>query len=191
MEKTNFKSGFCGAAPDNDNVNIHSLSTLGKLRMLAYYGFRFLANPAYINSSWFDTLWGFASYYLIPHNYLFLFNHIKWDEKKIDALLTGQYGWEMAPDCSTTWRIGDGTAPFYNYIYYVAAGFTENDTLRSNQIREGDITREEGLEMVKRDNQPRYDAMKWYCDIIGINFVQALKVILKMPRLYGGKHNQG
>ena len=25
---------------------------------------------------------------------------------------------ELAPDTRTTWRIGDGTAAFYNYIYY-------------------------------------------------------------------------
>ena len=47
------------------------------------------------------------------------------------------YGWERAVDTSSTWRLGDATAPFYNYIYYTVAGFTEHDTFRSNQIREG------------------------------------------------------
>lgn len=46
-------------------------------------------------------------------------------------------------DTNTTWRIGDGTAAFYNYVYYTVAGFTEHDTFRSNQIREGQMTREE------------------------------------------------
>ena len=31
----------------------------------------------------------------------------------------------------------DGTAGFYNYVYHTVAGFTEHDTFRSNQIREG------------------------------------------------------
>ena len=35
-----------------------------------------------------------------------------------------------------------GTAAFYNYIYYTLAGVSEHDTFRSNQIKEGQITRE-------------------------------------------------
>ena len=27
--------------------------------------------------------------------------------------------WESADDTKSTWRIGDGTASFYNYIYYI------------------------------------------------------------------------
>ena len=42
-------------------------------------------------------------------------------------------------DTKSTWRIGDGTASFYNYVYTLVAGFSENDTFRSNQIREGMI----------------------------------------------------
>ena len=51
---------------------------------------------------------------------------------------------EFAKDSKTSWRIGDGTASFYNYIYYTIAGFTEHDTFRSNQIREGVISRDQG-----------------------------------------------
>ena len=44
--------------------------------------------------------------------------------------------------------IGDGTAAFYNYVYQTIAGFTEHDTFRSNQIREGMITREQAMQLV-------------------------------------------
>jgi glutamine---fructose-6-phosphate transaminase (isomerizing) len=62
----------------------------------------------------------------------------------------------LATDTNTPWRIGDGTSAFYNYIYYLVAGFTEHDTFRSNQIREGDISREEALRLVEDENRPRY-----------------------------------
>ncbi len=84
----------------------------------------------------------------------------------------------------STWRIGDGTAAFYNYIYLTVAGFTENDTFRSNQIREGMITREEGLRLALRDNSPRYDSIKWYFDTIGIDMESAIKTINNIPKLY-------
>ncbi|MEO6533006.1 MAG: hypothetical protein ABIO06_05460, partial [Pseudolysinimonas sp.] len=89
-----------------------------------------------------------------------------------------------APDTQTTWRIGDGTAAFYNYAYYTIAGFTEHDTFRSNQIREGDITREEALRLVEEENQPRYPNLKWYLDVVGIDFATAIGAINRAPKLY-------
>ena len=53
---------------------------------------------------------------------------MKWDENEINKTLINDYEWELAPDTTTTWRIGDGTAAFYNYVYKLA-GFTEHDTL--------------------------------------------------------------
>lgn len=55
--------------------------------------------------------------------------------EKIEKVILEEYDWERAEGRDETWRIGDGTAPFYNYIYYKLAGFTEFDTFKSNQIR--------------------------------------------------------
>ena len=110
--------------------------------------------------------------------------YIPWDEETIAVTLRDEYDWEIAGDTSTTWRIGDGTASFYNYVYYYCAGFTENDTFRSNQIREGQLTRERALEIVQTENQPRFDAINWYCETIGIDMIEALKRIVQMPTLY-------
>ena len=52
-----------------------------------------------------------------------------------------EYNWEVAEDTSTTWRIGDGTAAFYNYIYQTIAGFAEDEVMLSNMIREQHLTR--------------------------------------------------
>ena len=96
----------------------------------------------------------------------------------------GKYDWEIAPDTNTTWRIGDGTAAFYNYIYYRIAGFTEHDTFRSNQIREGQITREQAIKFVEDENQPRYANLKWYLDTINLDFEDTIKVINSIPKIY-------
>jgi hypothetical protein len=95
-----------------------------------------------------------------------------------------EYDWERAPDTKTTWRIGDGTAAFYNYIYYTVAGFTEHDTFRSNQIREGDLTREQALEIIMDENRPRYPNIKWYLDAIGMRFSDVIPVINAIPKLW-------
>ncbi len=184
LEKTDFKSGFCGVKPKFDIDHVYDFALFDKAKLLFYYLWQYASNPAYINSSLLDSLGAYISSYFMSHEYFYLFRYIRWDEEEINNILINQYDWEVATDTDNTWRIGDGTAPFYNYIYYTVAGFTENDTFRSNQIREGVITRDEALRLVNRDNQPRYESMKWYCDTININLEDTIKIINKIPKLY-------
>lgn len=183
LEKTNFKSGFCGIRPKRLG-EIYSLSAIGKLKIALYYLNQFSHNPAYMNSSISDTMFAYLSYYLLPHDFLRIYKFIQWDEGKIEKTLINNYDWETAKDTQTTWRIGDGTAAIYNYIYFMGAGLTENDTFRSNQIRESQIDREKALELSREENQPRFESMKWYCDIVGVDFQKTLKTINLIPRVY-------
>ncbi len=141
-------------------------------------------SPGYFNSSLWDTLSG--EYYRSfgeKTDYFHIFDYWRWDEHTIDETLD-MYDWERAPDTPTTWRIGDGTAAFYNYVYYTVAGFTEHDTFRSNQIREGEMTRSEALSLVKAENQPRYPNIKWYVDAVGLDYASVIKTVNEIPRLY-------
>src|SRR5690606_30996958 len=106
--------------------------------------------------------------YFTPKEYLYLFRYILWDEQEIEKTLINEYDWELAPDTKSSWRIGDGTQAFYNYIYYVGSGLTEHDTFRSNQIREGAIDRARALELAHIGNQPRLESLIWYFDTIGL-----------------------
>ena len=185
LEKTVFKQGFLGI--DARETTIHKPSTLpllGKVGMLYKYGSRFARNPAYFNRSMADTLFAFFSYYVIKQNYFSLFDYLPWEEGRINDTLIGVYDWETAPDTESTWRIGDGTAPFYNYIYYTVAGFTEYDTFRSNQIREGALDRKTALELVYAENQPRFKSIRDYTQMINIDFDETIRVIDRIPKLY-------
>jgi glucosamine--fructose-6-phosphate aminotransferase (isomerizing) len=185
LENTDFKAGFAGIRPNFEKERIDKQSTLAKFQMPLYYMRNFLANPGYLNVSLPDTYSAFKAYYTEPREvYLLLFDYIPWNEESLDRTLKDEYNWEISPDTTSTWRIGDGTAAFYNYVYGLVAGFTEFDTFRSNQIREGMITREEGLAHVLRENRPRFESMMWYFETIGVDMERALKVINAMPRLY-------
>ncbi len=102
----------------------------------------------------------------------------------ISNTILNDYGWERANDTNSTWRIGDGTAPFYNYIYYRICGFSEYDTFRSNQIREGMLSREEALSHIYEENRPRAEAFNEYCKTIGIDALEAVRIINKQNTLY-------
>lgn len=184
LETTNFKSGYCGIPPAFGTNHTYTLSSLNKLKMAFYYARQYLQNPGYINSSILDTVGAFASYYIIPHNYLNLFDYLDWDEETIMSPLLDEYDWELAPDTNMTWRIGDGTAAFYNYIYFYVAGFTENDTFRSNQIREGTLSRSEALALAADENRPRFESLQWYCQTVGLDTVHALERIQSISKLY-------
>jgi hypothetical protein len=184
LEVTHFKAGFLGVPPDFEEKSVYSH---GAMKQLRYQFLRLQAmvkSQGYFNSSLWDTLSGeYYRSFTEKSDYFHIFDYWRWDEKQIDSTLA-EYDWEKAPDTNTTWRIGDGTAAFYNYVYYTVAGFTEHDTFRSNQIREGDLTREEALALVEDENRPRYPNIKWYLDAVGVDFKSAIEVVNDIPKLF-------
>lgn len=184
LEKEEFKAGYCGIKDADPGGVIHHLSWKNKLKLLTYYTKQYFLNPSYINDSMFDVAFGYFSTYIKPHNYLYLWHYLPWEESKIIDTLTKQYDWELSDDTPTSWRIGDGTPAFYNYIYYQVQGFTENDSLRSRQIREGLISRKKALALVKMENQPQYKNLKWYFDTLDLDGDMVLKKVDEMKKKY-------
>ena len=177
-EITHVKHGFLGIKPNFSNKKTYNH---GLISQMEYQSKRFkvmLNNLDYFNTSIFDNLYGeFSRSIKKHHDYYYLFNYFKWDENEINNTLLNIYDWEKSQDTDSTWRIGDGAAPFYNYIYYTMTGFTEFDTFRSNQIREGVINRNDALELIKKENRPRYQSIKWFLDVIGLDFKTTIKRI--------------
>jgi glutamine---fructose-6-phosphate transaminase (isomerizing) len=185
LENTEFKTGFMGLAPDFDKKRIYSLSVKNQIKLFGYVAGNFVKSPNYINQSILDSLGSYAARYLAPkRDYFHLFDYYKWDETEINGILKNEYKWESAIDTKSTWRIGDGTASFYNYIYYTIAGFSENDTFRSNQIREGMLDRETALMLVEEENFPRYETLRWYFEIVGLDFTEVITRVNAVPKLY-------
>lgn len=185
LEVTHFKAGFLGVPPDFEEKRVYMH---GWSKQMNYQWLRFkamLKSPGYFNSSLWDTISGeYYRSFTEKSDYYHIFDYWRWDEKICDDTLK-HYDWELAPDTSTTWRIGDGTAAFYNYVYYTMAGFTEHDTFRSNQIREGQITREKALSLVEDENKPRYQNIRWYLDAIGLDFKETVAIINKNHLIFG------
>ena len=186
LEQREFFLGFAGINQKlKNNQRMYSYNLFNKIKMLYWYSLQFLLNPAYINSALLDNFNGFLASFVRKDDFLHLYNYEKWDEEEIKKVLVEKYNWQ--DDVSygkNQWRMGDGQTAFNNFVYYTLAGFSEYDNFRSNQIREGLISREEALELCKHDNEVKYDTLKNFSDVIGFNLDNVLSRINCLDKLY-------
>ena len=184
-EFTSFKTGFAGVVDSfSKEKNLKNIlqasSNLSKLKLSLFYLKRVLENPYYINNGLVDAILGFKQSNIDKKDYLQFFEYEEWNENEINQILINEYGWETDPSIQSTWRIGDGTAPFYNFIYKALAGFSEHDTFRNNQVLSNIITRENALNLVKSENEPRFERIREYLDLIDFNYDQTINTILEL-----------
>jgi glucosamine--fructose-6-phosphate aminotransferase (isomerizing) len=169
FEPAGFKTGFAGIDETKIYANTFGISKMNKLKLLAFYSTQSIVNPSYLNSSLVDSMAGLYSYYFKKIDYLQVFDFIPWKENEVIESLQKHYGWESSTESKSTWRIGDASAPFYNYLYLYFAGFTENDVYLSNLIREGQISRQQALIRLQEDNLPNAIGFYRYCELIGLD----------------------
>jgi len=163
-----FKAGFAGVAKEPYKFN-----RFDAFVMALNYFFEYVKNPRYFNGSIVYMLKGWLDFFIFRYPYktewLNYFEYIKWNETEILKTIREELDWEAPSDTIQTWRTDDSTSPWYNFLYYSMTGFTENDELLSNMTREGMITRKEALVRVKQENQPRYEEIKKYLEMVNVD----------------------
>ncbi len=184
IEDTPYKTGLCGIDEQDHGMTLTGLHFSDEMRLLWYYFVNYLKNPGYWNESLWDTLDAYYQTFVVKDDFLYLFHYLKWEEEEIVGTIRREYDWEVATDTTTTWRIGDGTAPFYNYIYMTMAGFSEDEVMLSNMIREGVLTRDQALAKAAEFNKPRWPSLREFAQIVGFNLEEAIQRINAAPKLY-------
>ncbi|MBT3238821.1 MAG: hypothetical protein HOK06_03860 [Rhodospirillaceae bacterium] len=184
FERTDFKAGFAGVKENAHGNRLFGLSLANKVGLFAWYAWQYVLNPRYFNESFIDTMWAYFSTFIAKDDFTYLYHYLPWDEHDINKTLIGTYDWETAKDSDNTWRIGDGYTSFINYIYYTVAGFSEYDTFRSCQVREGLVSRDEALALVAKDNEPKMDVLYDFAKHTGFNLEEVLTRINSIEKLY-------
>ena len=182
IESTGFKSILAGARPKfNDEGGVdYRLSPLDLVRMAFGYLRGCIRSPYLLRSFFTEGALGFKDYYLMKHDFFRPFNYFAWDEALVEDVLRREYGWSTGKDDSvSSWRMGDGTAPFYNLVYKLGLGFTEHDALRANQVRFGLITRDDALKSLQSDNVIDADGVASYLSSFDIDIEEALDLLEK------------
>lgn len=184
IEDAPYKTGLMGVPQDDHGNVLTKMSTRNKAGMLWYYAKNYALNPSYLNESFFDTFNAYWQTFVVKDDFLYLFKYLEWKEDVIVNTIRREYDWEVATDTTSTWRIGDGTAAFYNYIYQTIAGFTEDEVMLANMVREGYLTREQALARAIEYSKPRWPSIAEYASLIGFSVEEALQVINAAPKLY-------
>jgi hypothetical protein len=184
IEDAPYKTGLMGVPQDDHGNTLTGMSMRNKLGMIGYFAKNYLRNPSYFNESLLDTANAFYQTFVVKDDFLYLFQYLPWREDEIVGTIRREYNWEVATDTASTWRIGDGTAAFYNYIYQTIAGFTEDDVMLANMVREDHISRDEALRRSREYAKPRWPSVREYANLIGFSAEEALQVINAAPKLY-------
>jgi hypothetical protein len=184
IEDAPYKTGLMGVPHEDYGNKLTAMTMRNKLGMLRYFAAQYAKNPSYFNESIVDTLNAYYQTFVVKDDFLYLFHYLPWHEHVVVDTIRKEYDWEIETDTTTTWRIGDGSAAFYNYIYQTIAGFTEDDVMLSNMIREGHIDRAEALSRSEEYARPRWRSIRDYAQLVGFSAEEALQVINSTPKLY-------
>jgi hypothetical protein len=153
-ESASFKEASFGSARTYFRLD-HLAKTAGK-------AFRELVNnPAYITCSWPSVIKMFlmASHSSPIVRLLYkdrtvirLFDYIPWNETEVLTTIGKNLGWKKDPDHNSPWRFDCRLDHIKKFLYKNTIGVSELEDLFSKMVREGMITREEGLERLKKED---------------------------------------
>jgi len=119
------------------------------------------ANPRYLKLNWNMVLKmylaaGHSSPYLRLRykdiTVIRLFDYIKWDEKKVVSSITNNLGWQKSPEIASPWRFDCRLDYVRRLMYASTVGVTELRDLFSKMIREKQMTREEALQRISKED---------------------------------------
>ena len=186
LEQREFFVGFCGVHENvTTTARAYHYNKKTKYKLAHYYILQYLKNLSYINESFYDSIRSYFTTFIQKDDFLYLYEYLPWNENEIETVLKKEYDWEADTAYGTNqWRMGDGQTAFTNYIYYTVAGFSEFDNFRSNQVREGLITRDEALKLAQDDNEPKFETLQYFSYLVGINLDEVLAEINSIPKLY-------
>jgi glucosamine--fructose-6-phosphate aminotransferase (isomerizing) len=175
LEFTSFKSGIAGAVSTQPNEMLE-LSRFQSFKLLYSMSLSYLKNPRLLLAGIKLPFLAFVQTYFTRPKIEYLFQHIEWDEDEIEKILM-KYDWEGPTSTSDTnrWRSGDGTADFYNYLYFTLLGYDERTANLANRTRAGLITREEALKRDNENSKPNLEGLGEYAKIVGFQLDEFLR----------------
>lgn len=115
-------------------------------RLLRYFFTFFKASFLYVNPY---TIYFRFRYPGISRYDYYLF--AEWEEKRINFILN-ELEWKLPEGCNSTWKADCTFEAVKNSVFKESLGFTYAHAMYSNLVRAGQITREEALKRLEKEN---------------------------------------
>src|SRR6185436_12791938 len=74
IEDTPYKTGLCGILEDDHGMTLTGLSFRNEMALLWYYFKNYVKNPAYLNESFWDTLYAYWCTFVVKDDFLYLYH---------------------------------------------------------------------------------------------------------------------
>lgn len=97
-----------------------------------------------------------------------LFQYLPWQEESVISRIKNELDWDSPKDVDSTWRFDCRIGHLKDYMYSKTLGFTEKTDFFSVLVREGVITREEGLSRNTAENVIHLDKIRELFSELGI-----------------------
>lgn len=116
---------------------------------------------------------------------IYLSNFFPWDAKEHAELMIREWGFSpVAYERQRTFnlyaKIEDHANDVHDYLKYLKFGYGRATDDASMEVRHGRMTREEGLEMIRRYDAREPESLPMYCDFLGISVEQFYKMVEPM-----------
>lgn len=172
-EQTSFKRALLGGDQNQDLKSYYSRYIFG-LAGRALHNIRFLRPKTLI-----PTIKGYL--YSNPYSPMVLikgrdiakidlFHYLPWDEKEVVGRIQDELDWQYPADGAGSWRFDCQIGHLKDYLYMKTLGLTEKDDFYSKLVREGMLTRSEGLKRLQTENEINIDALKGLMKSIQMDF---------------------
>jgi len=149
---------------------------------------RWFTNLNYVNVQIRDFL-SFGNFRTHFRNQGLLFlepfkKNIRWEEKTVETTIKNEMGWSKDDRSASSWRGDCDVAILKLYVYYEIFGWNDKVFNLSNLLRDHQISREEALERLHKDEQISDDIVKKFLDEIGVSFSDFKNAVSKAKELY-------
>jgi tRNA(Ile)-lysidine synthase TilS/MesJ len=160
-----------------------------KKRLSLILGFprEIVNNPYYILIPNFLT--AFTREFFYRYSYRFedfkiirIFKYVEWDEGMMHSVIEKELSWKKPADSKASWRSDCKIHLLRQYLYREMLGFTKNDELISNMLRENMITREEALKRLENDNIIPQEFLAEFLDELGLDFADLNSALKEYKR---------
>lgn len=147
---------------------------------------KWIMNPTYLITQIKEYFYYFHSRKIIKESDILRIgpfrDYIRWEEKEVFSTLKNELNWDKNPNVESTWRGDCAIALLKLYVYKKVLGFNDKVVNLSYLIRDGQISREEALERLNKEEEVPENVINEILDNLGLNHIDFKNCVAKCGR---------